>query len=237
MLDFEELRRKRKQKLEYYRNNRKQGKKLYNALDAGDRCCNTEKERGKRRYGFRRSTVNQMRRLPKDVVDWRRRKKIKCYSFNSYISTRKINKFYSDENLNQLMGYLYIFYNDPIPLLEDYRRGFRDPLFTKIVSITGVRKDIQRMDIFMLNFRDLFVDSLIEFITKVDNYVPETKVAFYSYMINIIPYRFSSLFSILLKNQSESLEVDNIVDETYDIEFDVNILGAYTLSKFKKIKL
>ena len=235
-MELQEQIQRRKNKLKYYRKARERGDKMFYALDPGERCCNTEEERGKRRYGFSRTTVHQRRRLSKSLINHRKnKKKIRCYTFNSYVSTKKINEYYSKKDFTGLMEYMYINYKNPIALLDDYNSGFRDPIILRILSITGVLKYSNAKQVFLDNFQDILVDALLAFHDELDNYVEESGVSFYVYLKNILPYRFASSFSSY-KESNVDIKIDNPINKTYEIDFGVNPLGAYILNNLKEMQ-
>jgi hypothetical protein len=52
-----------------------------------------------------------------------------------------------------------------------------------------------------------------------------------------LPYRIlTSLLSYLPKNITEDIDIETVVDETYDLDYDINILGIHILKGFRKLK-
>lgn len=234
-MDLRRLEELRKRKRKYYAKKEKEGEILY-GMGGDNQLKNTVEDRGKRRYGFRRATVRQPHRLPKAVLKHKLNNKFKCYKFQSYLSYNQVNSL-SNNHVHDLLALIYTKYSDPNQLLEDYFWGFRDPLFKKIVSLTGIAKDPERMDRFLNDYNDLIIEALIKFVDEMNNYVESSTTSFYSYIVNIIPFRFASLFSSLFNDKEHVIiDTDEIIDETYDIDCSGNQLGLYILNNFKSIR-
>ncbi len=234
-MDFAKLRELKAKKKKYYSKKEAKGEILY-GMGGESRTKNTVEDRGKRQYGFKRTTVRQKHRLNGYIIDYRKRKGVRCYKHQGYIYTSTLNKKYKDRDIAGLLSLLYTPYQEPLVLLDDYRLGYRDPIFSRIVSLTGIKKDSYRLDIFLSNYNDLLIESLLAFISELDNYIASQRVTFYSYAANIIPYRFMTQFLSLLNDKLELMEMDEFVDEACSVEFDYNPLGLHLLNNFKEIR-
>lgn len=237
-MDIDEKNKRKKIKAKKYKKLLAKGEIRY-AHGGEYRLMNTEEDRGKRRYGFRRTTVQQKHFMSKKLIKYRQEKgtRIYCRSFMSYLQPSKINKLHKDGNINQIIEEFYSSYQDPQKLLTDYRWGFRDPLFSGVVRKTGLTFNEDRQRIFLENYEDILSDSIVRFLSELDNYVEESKVTFYSYMCNILPYRIlSSLLYHLPKNITVDIDLETIDDETYDLDYEINILGIHILKGFRSLK-
>jgi hypothetical protein len=230
---LESLRRLKKEKAKYYRKTKSEGQILYG--QGGESRTGNTVTRGKRRYGFQRNSVRQKHRVKKSILDYKSKfpnRKYRCYTFQSYLYTRKINSLYQEGKMNQVLELFYKAYSNLDVLLDDYRYGYRDLLFSKVVSLTGIYRDDDTMQLFKCNYDDLIIDTLVQFIDTIDNFVSTDKSTFYTYMINIIPYRISTLLYSLNDNIiHEEIDLDEI-DSGYKIDIEqINPLGVYILEK------
>jgi hypothetical protein len=234
-MDYAKLRELKAKKKKYYSKKKSKGEILY-GMGGESRTMNTVEDRGKRQYGFKRTTVQQKHRLPLYLIDFRKKKGVRCYKHMGYIYTSTLNKKHKDKDINGLLSLLYTSYQEPLSLIEDYKFGFRDPIFARIVSLTGIMKDDSRLDLFISNYDELLIDTLLKFISKLDNYIASKRITFYSYAANVIPYRFMSQFLPLLNDKLDLMEMDEFVDESYSIEFEYNPLGLHLLNNFREIR-
>lgn len=198
---------------------------------------NTEKDRAKRRYGFKRASVKQKHRIAKGALEYRRHKRLRCYTKQSYLNSVIINNIPQKERQFKIMELFFTQYNNIENLLRDYELGFRDPLFTRIMYLSNAHRCVDTREIFRENYNDLIIDTLLEFIGKMDNFVESNSSSFYAYMVNIIPYRFTTLFSSLLYKYNSHVDIEEYetVDDTQDPSVHVNELGIYLLKQFKEI--
>lgn len=79
------------------------------------------------------------------------------------------------------------------------------------------------------------MDALVLFIDSIDNFVSTDNTTFYTYMVNIIPYRISNLFYSLRNGiKHEDIELDEL-DSGYEIDYELlNPLGIHILEKFSE---
>jgi len=232
--NFDRLIALKKKKEKYYSDAIKDGKTPQYGMGKEYRMKNTVKDRCKRRCGFKRYSVRQRHMVKKKTLE--RRRSGYEYRLDSIIRPYDVDLCYENKDMHQLMKLIYDKYSNFESVLTIYQDGYHDVLFRKIFSLTRVNKSPIRLQFLKENYLDILHETIIKFIDKVDNYVEASTFTFYTYLVNIFPYTFSSCFSSIWNLNSN---MDNNVDELVgdvDINLYSNVLSFYVYTKNMKRK-
>ncbi|RLA57904.1 MAG: hypothetical protein DRQ78_12895 [Epsilonproteobacteria bacterium] len=231
---FDKLTYLKKKKEKYYTDGIKNGKDPTYGMGKGYRMMNTTEHRSKQRYGFRRYSVRQRHRVKSKTLE-ARRNNLK-FEFYSIIKPYDVDLCFDNKDMHQLMKLIYEKYSNFESVLTIYQDGYHDHIFRRIFSLTRVLKDPIRLEFLKENYLDILHETIIRFINTIDNYVEASTFTFYTYLVNVFPYTFSSCFSSIWNLNSN---MDNNVDELVgdiDVNLYSNLLSFYVYTNNMKRK-
>lgn len=224
--------RRREREREYYKRIAEEKGISLHSMGGGHRYNNVADGDRKRQYGFKRLSTRQRRRLSKTSKSIKEKNlNIKCYKIQSYLYSKTINAYFKSNNLKKIWESIFNSYSDPNLLIEDYKYGYRDLIFSRIISLTSLFENSEAEYIFINYYEDIFMSALEHFMTHIDNYADVGNVTFFSYMVNIFPYRFSYFFDSMRKMYRHTeIDVDSIPSwDSYDM--GINELGIHILDR------
>lgn len=192
---------------------------------------NREDLRGKRRYGFKRHTMRQQRRISKSKLEGKRFFNEEGSFFVSYINKSLINAQYNSKDYAGIYEFLYTQFYNFEGKLESFYNGKKDDFFWKICKLCGLDHEEVNKNIFEEHYHDIFMDSLVKFIDSIDNYVYSKSNPFYNYLIYVFPFLFHNyFFSYRNSIDYEDINELEIEDTNYSID-SVNELGVHILAR------
>lgn len=187
------------------------------------RRMNTEAARGKRRRGFKRYSVRQRGGVTEAYIqrrkEWANRK-----SLCTILKPRIINQLYEGKDMISIMSYIYESYHK-IQLLDP------EDLYLKRLSIlVGASKNKERKEFLENEYTELFHSAIIKFMETINNYKQANNRSFYSYVINVLPFLFTTLFNKAWNVNSRAYEsVDDLVG-LEDVNLYENLLWIHVLT-------
>ena len=206
----------KRKKEEYYNKAIVDRKDPLYGMGSSFRRKNTTEKRSKHRYGFKRYSVRQRHRVTKETLKYRRNRP--QYRLDSILRPYDVNSNYIDNK--KLILLIYEKYYDFDYIYRKFQDGYKDVVFKRIFSLIGLSKDIRVLDFLRENYLEILHEAIVKFMNSIDNYVEESGFTFYTYLVNIFPYCFSSSFSLIEGMETKVDIVKDIVGDT-----DVNIYG------------
>lgn len=231
-LSFEKLRALKKNKEKYYADAIKNEAPPLYGMGKEYRLKNTESDRGKRRYGFKRQSIRQKHRIKKSALE--RGKRSSNRSFETILRTTEVNDYYDDCDMHNCYSYIYSCYSDH-KIFVDHDCA-NDIYVTRVKHLIG--NDEGRAIFLYENYLEIFHEAFIRFMVSIDNYNESNGASFYTYVINVLPYIFSTTFNKAWKINSIALETVELEDSIEDLYTPINPLGVFirihNMSKIEK---
>lgn len=228
-LYWAELRKKKEQKTKYYKKRQLQGEVSY-GIGKEYRLLNTRKDRDKNRYGFKRYSIRQKGPLSKAARLRIERPYIKCYKRMAYVSMAGVNALHGANRVQDIIELIYVTYYNFQTLMDDAYRGFKDPIWKRVLGITGVLKSPERYKILQDDYLEILHEVIIELYSAKDLYIPEYKRSFYTHLCYVLPLSFLAAITRRLSLSNKNEIANKAVYSEYNNICEDNFLNIYVHS-------
>lgn len=222
-LSFQQLRALKKKKEKYYADAIERGDPPLYGMGKEYRLKNTEEDRGKRRYGFKRASVRQRHRIKK--ANLLKSENFTRKPFETILRPREVNDYYDYYDMNNCYSYIYSCYHNYQDLIK--KSCPNDIYLTRVRHLIGPDED---KNVFLLeNYLEIFHEAFIKFIESIRNFNESNGASFYTYVINVLPYLFATKFNKAWKLNSIALETVELEDDIQDSYTPINSLGVFIM--------
>jgi len=121
------------------------------------------------------------------------------------------------------MSYVYESYS------QFHALDAEDVYLKRLSGLVGASKNKERKEFLENEYTELFHSAIIKFMETINNYKQADNRSFYSYVINVLPFLFTTLFNKAWNVNSIAYEsVDELVG-LQDVNLYENILGIHVL--------